>query len=92
MKINSCRSCSNKKLTKAIDLGVQKLTGIFPKTKNEYVPSGSLSMLFCEKCKLLQLENSFNPDTMYGDNYGYTAMHSKPVAKLNPLRRKDESK
>ena len=29
---------------------------------------------------------------MYGDNYGYTAMHSKPVAKLNPLRRKDESK
>ena len=42
--------------TKAIDLGVQKLTGIFPKTKNEYVPSGSLSMLFCEKCKLLQLE------------------------------------
>jgi hypothetical protein len=29
---------------------------------------------------------------MYGDNYGYTAMHAKPVAKLNPLRRKDESK
>ena len=29
---------------------------------------------------------------MYGDSYGYTAMHAKPVAKLNPLRRKDESK
>ena len=29
---------------------------------------------------------------MYGDNYGYTAMHAKGVAKLNPLRRKDESK
>ena len=29
---------------------------------------------------------------MNGDNYGYTAMHAKPVAKLNPLRRKDESK
>ena len=29
---------------------------------------------------------------MCGDSYGYTAMHAKPVAKLNPLRRKDESK
>ena len=29
---------------------------------------------------------------MYGDSYGYTAMHAKGVAKLNPLRRKDESK
>ena len=29
---------------------------------------------------------------MYGDNYGYTAMHAKGVAKLNPFRRKDESK
>ena len=30
--------------------------------------------------------------TMYGDSYGYTAMHAKGIAKLNPLRRKDESK
>ena len=29
---------------------------------------------------------------MYGDSYGYTAMHMKPIGKLNPLRRKDESK
>ena len=29
---------------------------------------------------------------MYGDSYGYTAMHMKPVAKLNPLRRKDEGR
>ena len=29
---------------------------------------------------------------MYGDNYGYTAMHAKPIAKLNPLRRKDEGR
>ena len=28
---------------------------------------------------------------MYGDSYGYTAMHAKGIAKLNPLRRKDES-
>ena len=29
---------------------------------------------------------------MYGDSYGYTAMHAKGIAKLNPQRRKDESK
>ena len=29
---------------------------------------------------------------MYGDSYGYTAMHAKGIAKLNPLRRKDEGR
>ena len=71
MNISNCRTCKSTDLIKAFDLGKQKLTGIFPKSKNEKVPSGSLAMTFCNNCKLLQLENSFNPDVMYGENYGY---------------------
>ena len=77
MKIKKCRSCSSSLLKNAFDLGSQKLTGVFPKTLNENIPSGSLAMVFCEKCKLLQLENSFNASMMYGDNYGY-------MSSLNP--------
>ena len=77
MKIKKCRSCSSSSLKNAFDLGSQKLTGVFPKTLNENIPSGSLAMVFCEKCKLLQLENSFNASMMYGDNYGY-------MSSLNP--------
>ena len=86
MKINSCRSCGSKKLKPAFDLGLQKLTGIFPKSKNDFVPSGSLALVFCDHCTLLQLNNSFNPDTMYGQNYGY--MSSLNSSMINHLKNK----
>ena len=75
MKTAFCRSCHSKKLLKAFDLGSQKLSGIFPKSKNqENVPQGSLAMVFCDKCKLLQLKNSFDANIMYGMNYGYMSV------------------
>lgn len=86
MKIKKCRSCSSSSLKNAFDLGSQKLTGVFPKTLNENIPSGSLAMVFCEKCKLLQLENSFNASMMYGDNYGY--MSSLNPHMINHLKNK----
>ena len=62
---------------KLYSLGNQYLTGIFPKNKSEKVPKGELSMVMCNKCKLLQLENSFDVNVMYGENYGY-------LSSLNP--------
>ena len=53
MRISSCRSCKSKNINKVFDLGSQKLSGIFPKTKNQQsIPEGSLSMVFCNNCKL----------------------------------------
>ena len=77
MKISNCRSCQSKSLQKLYSLGNQYLTGIFPKNKSEKVPKGELSMVMCNKCKLLQLENSFDVNVMYGENYGY-------LSSLNP--------
>ncbi len=72
MRLKNCRSCQSTNLVKVFSLGSQKLSGIFPKTANQKnVPSGKLSMVFCNRCSLLQLEDSFNPSVMYGDNYGY---------------------
>jgi hypothetical protein len=71
MKIKICRVCSSKKLLKAYSLGKLKLTGHFLQNKNSQIPSGDLTMLLCNNCSLLQLENSFNSKIMYGDNYGY---------------------
>ena len=77
MKIKNCRSCSSVSLKKLYSLGSQFLTGIFPKNKFEKVPRGELSMVMCAKCNLLQLENSFDVNVMYGENYGY-------LSSLNP--------
>jgi len=86
MLIKKCRSCKSKSLKKSFNLGIQKLTGIFPKKKNQKIPSGSLEMVFCNNCKLLQLKNSFNPKIMYGDNYGY--MSSLNLSMVNHLKKK----
>ncbi len=77
MKIKNCRSCESSSLKDLYSLGSQYFTGIFPKSKNEKIPKGSLEMVICNKCKLLQLKNSFDVDIMYGDNYGY-------LSSLNP--------
>ena len=67
MRLKNCRSCQSTKLVKVFNLGLQKLSGIFPKSANQKkVPSGKLSMVYCNNCCLLQLEDSFNPSVMYG--------------------------
>ena len=86
MIIKKCRSCKSTKLKKSFNLGLQKLTGIFPSKKNQKIPSGSLEMMFCNNCKLLQLKNSFNPNIMYGDNYGY--MSSLNQSMVSHLKKK----
>jgi NDP-4-keto-2,6-dideoxyhexose 3-C-methyltransferase len=75
-RITSCRICGNSNLEPVLDLGVQALTGIFPKTMEERVGEGPLRLVKCvgdyeRACGLLQLEHSYDMDEMYGQNYGY---------------------
>ena len=79
MKIKSCRSCKSEHLSKVFSLGRQTLTGIFPPTKQAKISKGDLSLILCEKCKLLQLANNFNPNEMYGENYGYMSSLNKSM-------------
>ena len=69
-RIKNCRACKDKNLKKVINLGSHSITGDFLlKIKKEY-PKISLKLLFCEKCYLLQLENTTNPKILY-KNYWY---------------------
>ena len=79
MKIKNCRSCKSKSLTNLYSLGKQTLTGIFPPNKKSKITKGNLSMIICNKCKLLQLEHNFDANEMYGDNYGYMSSLNKSM-------------
>ena len=79
MKIKNCRSCKSKFLIKIYTLGRQSLTGIFPSKKNAKISKGDLSMVICNKCKLLQLEHNFDANEMYGSNYGYMSSLNKSM-------------
>ena len=86
MKISQCRSCKSKNIKKAFDLGLQSLTGVFPKTKEINISKGRLSLALCIDCSLLQLVNSFDRNEMYGENYGY--MSSLNQSMINHLENK----
>jgi len=66
-----CRVCSSQNMTNVLNLGVQALTGVFPATVEEVIPEGPVELVWCSDCGLLQMAHSYEPDEMYGDNYGY---------------------
>jgi hypothetical protein len=72
-EISKCRICGNENLDSVVDLGMQALTGVFPKEKAENVEISPLELVKCneEGCGLLQLKHSNEPGIMYGENYGY---------------------
>lgn len=86
-KVEKCRICGNRDLTRVLDLGEQTLTGIFPSYKNLDITSGPLRLVKCmgdEVCGLVQLEHSYNLDEMYGENYGYrSGLNPSMVSHLN---------
>jgi hypothetical protein len=62
-------------MKKVLELGEQTLTGVFPKSIDQTITRGPLTLLKCDgdgdSCGLLQLANSYDLSEMYGDNYGY---------------------
>lgn len=65
----SCRSCGEKNLTRALDLGEQYLSDF--RTDESKPEKHPLSLVRCEVCALVQLTHSVKRDLMYHDGYGY---------------------
>ena len=58
-------------LVSVLNLGMQALTGVFPKNPHETIGKGPLELVWSPQSGLLQLKHSFQPSEMYGENYGY---------------------
>ena len=70
-KIEKCRVASSDHLIPVLNLGQQVLTGVFPKTAQDVVTRGPLELVWCPASGLIQLNHTYNPEEMYGANYGY---------------------
>ena len=66
MKIKLCRNCKNNKFFNLFSLGKMAFTGKFSKNYFNNIPSAYLNLLMCKKCKLVQLDRSFNQKYLYG--------------------------
>ncbi|MGA2910176.1 MAG: class I SAM-dependent methyltransferase [Candidatus Microgenomates bacterium] len=82
-EIKRCRICQNSHLITVLSFGEQYLTGVFPKSRKEKITKGPLDVVWCSKCGLLQLKQSYSLEEMYGDNYGYrSGLNSSMVKHL----------
>ena len=82
-EINKCRISGSTNLVTVLSLGVQYLTGVFPKDPEEPVSKGPLDVVWCPDSGLLQMKQSYSLDEMYGDNYGYrSGLNSSMVKHL----------
>lgn len=70
-QIEACRVSQSKHLVPVLDLGRQALTGVFPRRATDPVTEGPLQLVWCPTSGLLQLNHSYEPTEMYGENYGY---------------------
>ena len=70
-EISNCRLCNRIGLDDVFDLGHQALTGIFPKSNSEDIPSGPLVLAKCNQCHLVQLRHNYDLARLYGETYGY---------------------
>ncbi len=78
-EIHKCRISGSSNLISVLDLGVQSLTGVFPRNINENVTSGPLNLVWCPDSGLLQLKHTYDLGEMYGENYGYRSGLNKSM-------------
>jgi hypothetical protein len=83
-EITKCRVCSSLNIFPVLSLGMQALTGVFPKSADEKITQGPLDLVWCPDCGLLQLKQSYSAGEMYGENYGYrSGLNASMVRHLN---------
>src|ERR1700675_4646008 len=70
-EITRCRMTGSSNLVPVLSLGIQKLTGVFPTSRDATITEGPLDLVWCPDSGLLQLRHSYDLGEMYGLNYGY---------------------
>jgi len=70
--ITRCRACASPTIIPVLSLGQLPLSGVFPKSRDEDVPRGPLSLVRCGgACGLVQLAHDYDVGVLYGQRYGY---------------------
>lgn len=75
-KIDKCRSCDSS-LKELINLGKHRI----PSWDNSKGPKVPLEVVYCDKCTLVQLRHTTNPDLLWNDSYGYRSGVNETMVK-----------
>ena len=87
-QITGCRICGSEWLDVLLELGTQFLTGVFPRSVDESLTKGPLTLVRCDECGLVQLLYSYERTELYGAHYGYrSSLNRKMVSHLEDKAR-----
>lgn len=87
-QITGCRICGTERLDVLLELGTQFLTGVFPRSPDEPLTKGPLTLVWCADCGLVQLLYSYERTELYGAHYGYrSSLNRKMVTHLEEKAR-----
>ena len=67
----NCRFCKANDNFLILDLGKLAYTGQFPNQHHLDVDEAEISLVRCSQCGLIQLDQTYPAEEMYGSNYGY---------------------
>ena len=75
-KINACRVCGNQGLVNFFDLGEQPLANALCRNSDEKESVFPLSLSFCPKCSLVQLNHTISPEKLFSNYVWVTSTSS----------------
>ncbi len=78
-QITGCRICGSEWLDVLLELGTQFLTGVFPRSVDESLTKGPLTLVRCDECGLVQLLYSYERTELYGAHYGYRSSLNRKI-------------
>ena len=83
-----CKNCKKTSFKKILKLGKQPLSGFFYDRKITNLKTYSLDLYRCNNCNLVQLNNEFISNELFGKKYGYkTAVSNLMVSHLNEKKK-----
>ena len=85
-KIKKCRISDDNNLISVAKFPLMGLTGTFPKNNNQKIKKTPFEVVFSKKSNLLQLKHNYNPNLLYGKNYGYRSGLNPKM--INHLKKK----
>lgn len=85
-KIKKCRISDDNNLISVAKFPLMGLTGTFPKKNNQKIKKTPFEVVFSKKSNLLQLKHNYNPNLLYGKNYGYRSGLNPKM--INHLKKK----
>ena len=78
-KISKCRSCNSKKLKFFFNFGLMELSTYFPEKNSSKKESVPLEVIYCQICKLFQLNHNYELKKLFNNDYGYRSGINKSM-------------